>query len=42
MSLPSVVPTGAKRSEAKWRDLFSIRPVVLIQKRPLGFARGDG
>jgi hypothetical protein len=37
----SVVPTGAERSEAKWRDLLSMGKTMPVEARPLGYARGD-
>ena len=38
----SVVPTEAARSAAKRRDLLSAGNTFDAEKRPLGFARGDG
>ena len=42
----SVIPTGAERSEAQWRDLFlGLRRQEQVPRlrRPLGgFARDDG
>src|ERR1700722_15150297 len=46
MTKNSVIPTGAERSEAKWRDLFlwpHRQEQVPRLRRPLGgFARDDG
>src|SRR6185437_5536189 len=38
---PSVIPTGAERSEAKWRDLASAILRQFAEKRSLDFARDD-
>jgi hypothetical protein len=37
-----VLPRRLDRSEAEWRDLLSIGTVMIAERRPLGFARGDG
>jgi hypothetical protein len=46
MAKNSVIPTGAERSEAQWRDLFLLphrHEQVPRLRRPLGgFARDDG
>jgi len=39
MTKNTVIPTGAERSEAQWRDLFCC---LDDKKRSLGFARDDG
>jgi len=53
MAKNSVIPTGAERSEAQWRDLFLLphrheqvprlrRPPRLRSGQAGGFARDDG